>query len=188
MFLLSADNSKLTVLQKELITSGAINVYDVKFQFDSDWDEMSRWAVFRVGSLSKCIELDDTNKCKIPWECLRENDIGKILYAGVYGMKGETITLPTIWARMGEIMEGAKLGDTVLPPTPSMAEQILHQVLAARDEVFAAISANGGIIPDSGGTDEGGGSDEGTNTEPEVDGDVATDEEVDDLLGDIFGN
>ena len=187
MFLLSADNSKLAVLQKELITSGAINAYDVKFQFDSDWDDMSRWAVFRVGSLSKSIELDDTNKCKIPWECLRENDIGKILYAGVYGMKGETITLPTIWARMGEIMEGAKLGDTILPPTPSMAEQILRQVLTARDEVFAAISANGGIIPDMGGPDDGG-DDENTGTDTEVDGDVATDEEVDDLLGDIFGN
>ena len=189
MFLLSADKSKLTVLQKEIITSGAVNAHDVKFQFDSDWDGMSRWAVFRVGSLRKSIELDDANKCKVPWECLRENDIGQSIYAGVYGMEGDTPVLPTIWARLGEINEGTRLGDTVLPPTPSAAEQILAQVLAARDEVFAAIQANGGIIPEGGGTEappeEPPAED---NTGGEENGDVATDDEVNDALDDIFGN
>ena len=185
MFLLNADKNKLTVLQKEIITSGAVDVLKVKFQFGSDWAGMTRWAVFRVGSMRKCIELDDSNQCSIPWECLRENDIGSSLDAGVYGMIGENIVLPTIWAKLGTIMEGVKLGDAALPPTPGAAEQILAQILAARDEVFAAISANGGIIPDNGGTDEGGG-DESTDTE--TDGDVATDDEVNDALDDIFGN
>ena len=42
MFYLSADKCKLSVLQKGIITSGSVNVFDVKFQFDSDWGDMDQ--------------------------------------------------------------------------------------------------------------------------------------------------
>ncbi len=174
MFLLNACKNKISVLQKEVITSGAVNVLKVKFQFDADWAGMSRWAVFRVGSVRKCIELDDSNQCCIPWECLRENDIGSGLDAGAYGMIGDTIVMPTVWCRLGTIMEGVKLGDAVLPATPSAAEQILSQMLAIRDEIL-------GVTPPE---------EDDPEPEPEEPGDddVATDEEVNDALDDIFGN
>ena len=76
MFLLSASKSNLAVLQKDIITSGSVNVFEVKFQFDNSWDNLDRVAVFRVGKKSVSITLDDTNTCKIPWECVCENDIG----------------------------------------------------------------------------------------------------------------
>ena len=161
----------------------------MKFQFDNDWDGLERIAVFRVGKKSVSITLDDTNTCKIPWECVRENDIGKEVQVGVYGMVDTTVVLPTIWAGLGNLKEGCSLGSTALPATPSVAEQILAQVLAARDEVFDAIRANGGIVPDTGG---GGGEPEpepdiGDTEEKPSDGDVATDDEVNDALDDIFG-
>ena len=186
MFYLSAGKSNLSVLQKGIITSGSVNVYDVKFQFDNDWDGLERIAVFRVGKERVSVTLDDTNACKLPWECVRENDIGKEVLVGIYGMVGSTIVLPTIWASLGNIKEGATLGDTALPPTPSVAEQVLAQVLAARDEVFEALRLNGGTIPDSGGDDTGE-PDAGGNEENAGDGDIATDDEVNDALDDIFG-
>ena len=191
MFLLSADKSILNVLQKGTITSGSVNAYEVKFQFDSEWSGMERVAVFRVGKERVSVVLDDANMCKLPWECVRENYVGREVLAGVYGMIGETVVLPTIWCSLGNIKEGTQLGETALPPTPSAAEQILTQVLSARDEAIAArdaaILAAGGTIPDDGGSEE-----EPTNPAPGTDedvpeDDVATDEEVDDAFDDIFG-
>ena len=180
--------SKLTVLQKGIITSGSVNVFEVRFQFDNDWDDLERIAVFRVGKKSVSVTLDNTNTCKIPWECVCENDIGKEVLVGVYGMIDTTVVLPTIWAGLGTLKEGCSLGSTALPATPSIAEQILAQVLSARDAVFAAIRANGGVIPDLG-VDEGEPEPEPDKPEdePTGDGDVATDDEVNDALDGIFG-
>ena len=194
MFLLSAGNCQLTVLQKGTITSGSLNVHEVKFQFDNNWDGLERIAVFRVGKKTVSVTLDDSNTCKLPWECVCENDIGKEVQVGVYGMAGTTMALPTVWAGLGNIKEGCCLGDSALPSTPSLAEQILAQVLSARDEAIkarnAAILAAGGTIPDDDPEDP----DTGTETEPDPggeedtgDGDVATDDEVNDALDGIFG-
>jgi hypothetical protein len=180
--------SSLTVLQKDIITSGSVNAYEVKFQFDNDWDDMERIAVFRVGKKSVSIALDDANTCKIPWECVCENDIGKEVLVGVYGMIDTTVVLPTVWAGLGNLKEGCSLGSTALPATPSIAEQILAQVLSARDAVFAAIRANGGIIPDIGVDDEEPEPEpDKPDDQPTGDGDVATDDEVNDALDGIFG-
>lgn len=193
MFYLSADKCKLSVLQKGIITSGSVNVFDVKFQFDSDWEGMEqRIAVFRVGSVRVSVVLDDTNQCKVPWECLRENDIGKELQIGVYGMIGETVILPTVWASLGNIKEGTRLGDSALPPSPSVAEQILAQMIAVRDEILAAMGGNpgdaGGNPGDAGGNEEEpGGDDPGTDSEVPDNDEVASDDEVSDALDDIFG-
>ena len=191
MFLLSAGKSNLNVLQKGIITSGSINVYEVKFQFDNDWDGLDRIAVFRVGKKSVSITLDESNSCKIPWECVCENDIGKEVQVGVYGMLDTTVVLPTVWAGLGKIKEGVCLGNTALPPTPSIAEQILAQVLDARDEAIkarnAAILAAGGTIPDDPPDDTTPDPEPDTGTEEE-NGDVATDDEVSDALDGIFGD
>ena len=172
-----------------MITSGSVNVYEVKFQFDNDWDDLERIAVFRVGKKSVSMPLDDTNTCKIPWECVCENDIGKEVQVGVYGMVDTTVVLPTVWAGLGNLKEGCSLGNTALPPTPSVAEQVLAQIIAARDQVFEAIRLNGGIVPDSGDDDTEVPEPDNGNTEdePAGDGDVATDDEVNDALDGIFG-
>ena len=134
--------------------------------------------------------------CKIPWECLRENDIGKELLVGVYGRIGENVVLPTLWASIGRIQEGTRLGDSALPPTPSATEQLLAEMIAARDaaldaahraEVAAGIAED--TAPDngddSGSNDEPGGDEPGDDTT--TDDDIATDEEVNDAFDDIFG-
>lgn len=196
MFHLSAEKSKLTVLEKGIITSGSVNVFDVLFRFDNDWDDMERIAVFRVGSERVSIVLDGTNQCKIPWECLRENDIGKELLVGVYGRIGEKVVLPTLWASIGRIQEGTRLGDSALPPTLSATEQLLAEVIAARDaaleaahraEVAAGIAEADPEPEPPPGEGEGDDSGSGSENNGTGDGDIATDEEVDEELDGIFG-
>ena len=124
MFHLQANKIYLEVCAKEGVTSGSVNVYTVRFSFNSDWDGLDRTAVFHAGDDQISVVLDGSNECQIPWEVL-ENP-GRNLSVGVYGTKGGTVVLPTIWAQLGEIREGVSLGSTAQPPTPDVYSQILE--------------------------------------------------------------
>lgn len=105
------------------MTSGSVNVYLVQFAFSADWDELDKTAVFRAGDTKISVVLDATNRCQIPWEVLENR--GRPLEAGVYGTKNGTVVLPTIWATLGTIKEGASPGENTQPPTPDVYSQIL---------------------------------------------------------------
>ena len=100
MFTLYAEKNKLTLRGRETLTSGSVNIYDVRFTFSADWDGLSRIAVFRAGTSGEptAVKVDENGGCVIPWEALTKN--GVLLYAGVYGTgdAGE-IVLPTVWAQ-----------------------------------------------------------------------------------------
>lgn len=126
MFVLCADKNRLTVRKREPVTSGSVNVYNVRFEFSQDWEGLTRIAVFRSGSQSVSVLLDDTGECVIPWEVTDPDDKKKTLYAGVYGTRDGTTTLPTIWASLGEIQEGVSCcGAGSRPPTPELWRQAL---------------------------------------------------------------
>lgn len=129
MFLLSASKVHLNVLQRETVTSGSVNVYLVRFDFNSDWDGLDRTAVFQSGDDKISVVLDASNECQIPWEVL-ENP-RRTLEAGVYGTKGGNVVLPTIWASLGTIREGASMGANAQPPTPDVYSQILDAANSA---------------------------------------------------------
>ena len=129
MFLLSASKVHLNVLQRETVTSGSVNVYLVQFDFNSDWDGLDRTAVFQAGDDKISVVLDASNECQIPWEVL-ENP-RRTLEAGVYGTKGGDVVLPTIWASLGTIREGASMGTNAQPPTPDVYSQILDAANSA---------------------------------------------------------
>lgn len=121
MFELYADKVKLTVRKKEQVTSGSVNVYPVRFDFSPDWDGLDKVAVFRAGDKTVSVKTD--GETTVPWEVLTES--GHVLYAGVYGTKGETTVLPTIWAQLACIEVGAAPGEEARPPTPDLWEQAL---------------------------------------------------------------
>lgn len=131
MFALYADKTKLTVRQKELLTSGSENIYAVRFEFSSDWDGLARTAVFRRGETAIPMLPDAAGECQIPWEVLTES--GSHLEAGVYGTRGEDVVLPTVWADLGRIFQGAALSDKLPDPTPDMYQQILDAAQKAMD-------------------------------------------------------
>ena len=145
MFKLSANKVHMSVIQRETVTSGSVNVYLVQFYFDSAWDGLERTAVFQSGDDKVSVLLDSTNMCQIPWEVL-ENP-RRTLEAGVYGTKNGNVVLPTMWASLGTIKEGVSLGDTAQPPSPSLYEQLLADIgnldelaTTSKDSLVAAIN------------------------------------------------
>ena len=139
MFQLYAAKNKLTVLQKELVTHGSVNVYPVQFQFSEDWDGLARVAVFRCGKEARSVVLDETGECVIPWEVLQIPLLP--LEAGVYGMKDCDTFLPTVWAGLGTVLTGTSPGDEIQPPTPDVYQQILDGFAGVMDAASAVGAA-----------------------------------------------
>ena len=126
MFRISVRKSVLDILQREIITSGSVNIYTASFTFDSAWEGLERIAVFQIGTDAVSICLGEENCCTIPWEVLQEPNY--ILRVGVYGTRGGEVVLPTIWGELGRIREGVHLGGSAQPPTPGLIDQILAKI------------------------------------------------------------
>ena len=155
MFILYADKTKLTVRQREQITSGSVNVYEARFEFSADWDGLTRTAVFSAGGEPVSALLDETGQCVIPWEALTKS--GVRLRAGVYGTRDGDTVLPTVWADCGVIFQGAAPGPDSWPPTPELWRQELagkgdrldytpdgELGLYAGDKLLSAVEVSGG--------------------------------------------
>ena len=125
MFDLYADKNKLTVREKELVTSGSVNAYRVRFEFSDDWDGLDKTGVFMAGCAPVYVLLDNNGECAVPAEVLIQP--GRYLMAGVYGRRGEDLVLPTVWANLGMILEGAAVSEPSVPPTPELWEQALDR-------------------------------------------------------------
>lgn len=123
MFVLYAEKNKLTVRAREMMTSGSVNAYHARFEFSTDWDGLSRTAVFQAGCGSWSVLLSEDGACSIPWEALEHP--GRPLFAGVYGQRGACLVLPTVWASLGTVLEGASPGEEARPPTPDLWQQEL---------------------------------------------------------------
>lgn len=123
MFDLYAEKTQLCVRQREPVTSGSVNVYEAAFEFSEDWAGLEKTAVFRAGEKSASVMLGSSGACVIPWEVLATP--GKRLEAGIYGVRGAEVVLPTVWADLGYILTGAAPGEEARPPTPDLWEQEL---------------------------------------------------------------
>lgn len=144
MFLLYVDKTKLTVHQREPVTSGSANVYEARFEFSPDWEGLNRTAVFRAGKESRSVLLDESNVCSVPWEVLAQPNV--LLQVGVYGAWDGKIVLPTVWASLGVILEGTVPGDDARPPAPELWEQALagkQEKLIGRPGQIVGFAENG---------------------------------------------
>lgn len=125
MFELYANKNRLTVRKDELVTSGSVNVYEVRFGFSPKWEGLERTAVFRAGERTVSVKPDLSGRCVIPWEVLTTP--GLRLEAGVYGTRGGDVVLPTVWASLGIIHTGTVPGENAEPPTPELWRQELER-------------------------------------------------------------
>lgn len=130
MFNLYADRNQLTVREKELITSGSVNVYTVRFEFSEDWDSLEKTAVFQARHVKKTVCLTGET-CVIPPEPLAVP--GAYLMMGVCGRRGDSLVLPTVWANLGMIMEGAVPLEHTPPELPPEGSTTDHRRLSHRD-------------------------------------------------------
>lgn len=175
MFTIYAKKNRLAVEEREVLTSGSVDVYTARFTFSPEWGGLKRTAVFKTVEEPIAVALDDTGECAIPWEVLERPLVH--LYAGVYGTKGGSVVLPTVWADLGEIQEGVTCGANSRPPTPSLWEQGLTQkqdALRGSPGQLVGFDEDGRAVA----VDYGGGP-------PGVG--IAADEDTDEMLDEVFG-
>lgn len=96
------------VIEKPLrITSGTVGL-PVEFTFDSQWEGLSKIAVFQAGYVRKDMEVVD-DATVVPMEITVKPNVR--LNIGVYGVNEDSsVAIPTIWANAGQIRDGAVPG------------------------------------------------------------------------------
>lgn len=139
MFEFCANKSRLTVKRREPVVSGSVNVYQARFFFSTDWDGLTRTAVFRGDGEAVSVLLDETNTCTVPWEVLVRPKVR--LMVGVYGTRGGDVILPTMWAQCGFILLGTAPGTNAQPPTPDLWQQELSGLREALNRIPQPMTA-----------------------------------------------
>lgn len=106
------------------ITSGTVGL-PVEFTFDSQWDGLSKVAVFRAGNTIKDV-IDPGEDTTVPWEVLVMP--GMWLSIGAYGSNEDgTVVIPTIWANVCPIHIGVDPdGDPSVDPTIPIWQEMLN--------------------------------------------------------------
>lgn len=147
MFKVKIKKSKLTVTEKEPLTSGASRIYEVAFEFDSEWDTIEhKIAVFKADDAIIDVILGEENICEIPHEVLSREHAGKSLWVGVYGTAQDGVILPTVWNVLEVIHEGAELGEAG-SDAMSAAVQVLYRTAEeARAILSEATEKSGKLI------------------------------------------
>lgn len=107
------------------ITAGTVGL-PVEFSFDSQWEGLSKTAVFRAGNLCKIEERLET-EVVVPWEILEKP--GAWLSIGVYGVsKDGSVAIPTIWANVCPIYTSAHPdGEPSTDPSLPVYQKLLNE-------------------------------------------------------------
>lgn len=108
MFEVNAVKNQLSITDREPITSGSVNVYQVHFHFTSHWDGLEKIAVFKTPDMTINIPIEN-NLAVVPWEVTTTP--GYVIRLGVYGLKVREVVLPTIWTTLATVEEGVVIGD-----------------------------------------------------------------------------
>lgn len=127
MVKIKVNDSRAVVLESEKLTSGRIGL-QCQFIFSEDWDDLVKTAVCIAGEVTKDV-LFTGDTITIPHECLANPC--KELAIGVYGIGNSTntIAIPTIYAVVGTIYQGADpSGDPSTDPTLPVYEQMRLEI------------------------------------------------------------
>lgn len=128
VFTLQAAKSNLTVREKEPLVRGAVNVYTCGMTFSPDWDGLDKTVVFKT-SRAQISVIPEHDSCTVPHEVT--DTAGLNVQVGVYGARDGELVLPTVWADLGIVWEGAEPGEEAQSPTPGVYEQLLGLVNGA---------------------------------------------------------
>ena len=112
-----------------------LKAVECRFVFNDEWDNLGKTAVFSCGCVTKDVMIID-NKAILPHELLVTDNIGEIVYVGVYGIDGEgNVIIPTVKCRAGILREGTDpMDDPDADPTPTLFEQIMADNAKTRTE------------------------------------------------------
>lgn len=167
-----------TLVEDTTLIQNAATPYPVEFAFSKDWDGFAKTALFEAGGVSMAVVLSE-DKCDIPGECLKKGGIP--LKIAVYGVKGEE-RKSTGWHVTSKILFPANIsigtggsGD----PMGDEAYKLSIGDYAKTTEVTAAINTALESYYTKTQVDE--------TFVKKTDIVMATDEEVDAMLTEVFG-
>lgn len=133
------------VEQPAVITAGTVGL-TVEFAFDSQWDSLTKTAVFRAGDQVIATVLEqDTHQ--IPWEVLEKPNLW--LSIGVHGAnEAGTVVIPTVWAQVAVVHTGVDPdGDPAMDPTIPAWQEALTRLDNITPEIRDHIINAGGDNP-----------------------------------------
>ena len=97
----------------------------ISVTFADRWADLAKTAVFH-GAVTKDV-LVTGNSITIPAECVEQ--FGYRLRVGFYGVDGEDVAIPTIWADLGIVQDAADpSGDTSTDPSLPIWAQLQEQI------------------------------------------------------------
>jgi len=132
VIIIKVSKTQAKVLKTETLTAGQYNAVSVKFTFSSEWDGLTRLAVFKGNGITRTVILDDTNTCYVPAEVTPES--GYYVYAGAYGMRDGNIIIPTVNVLIGKVFESAEPGQEAEAITPDLWQQTLTKLDAVESD------------------------------------------------------
>lgn len=129
-----ANKAEISCIENELLTSGMVKAVECEFIFNEDWDGLGKTAVFECGNVQIDMLIVD-DMVILPHEVLAEENIGKLLRVGVYGISEDgTVIIPTIYCMTSKVHRGVDpSGDPSVDPTPTLFEQIMADNALTRE-------------------------------------------------------
>lgn len=185
-------DQRLTIVQQPVLASGDIGTVRVEYELDSYWDGYTPSGTFYTGKKPEDVYEQPltAGACVIPWEVLQEDGV---LYIGLRGVDGAGLVKTAAPVRY-RVEKGSPCG-TGIPsePTPDVYQQLLAKAgnaeaiaQSVRDDVNAGkLDGADGITPHIG--DNGNWWIGETDTGVSAKIDFASDEEVAQLLGAVYG-
>lgn len=125
MIELYTDRTQLNKKSIDPIPSGIVNALKIRVTFDSSYNDLIKFVVFKCGETTLA-SMGDTLEYNIPWEILVKQNEGKEILVGVYGSNGTDVILTTNYVSIGKLIKGCDIEDTFSePPSPSVVQFIL---------------------------------------------------------------
>lgn len=113
----------------ELLTAGMAKAVSVEFAFSSDWDGLTKTAVFTNGraTIDVLPAKWDGDTVTVPAEILAV--AGRYARVGVYGTNAYGVVLPTVWVSLGKVQPAVEpSGDPSADPTLPVWAQLQAQI------------------------------------------------------------
>lgn len=113
----------------ELLTAGMSKAVTVQFVFSTDWDGLTKTAVFSNGKTTVDVLAAnwDGDTVPVPHEVLAVP--GRHARVGVYGADESGVVLPTVWVSLGKVQPGADpSGDASADPSLPVWTQLQKQI------------------------------------------------------------
>ena len=169
------------LVKDESLVQNSNKLYIVEFHFDQSWDGYAKSAIFEAGGVQQPPVALTDDRCIIPAECLKRAGIN--LKIGVSGIQ-DGVQKDTVWCLASKIMYA--LDPTQLMPPTHIDGDVKAQILEVIRENTATDADTDAEVQKV--LDNAFQSSWIPPEDPEAPGNTATNEEVEDILDDVFGD